>query len=81
MYVVTVKQADHELSLICVIDQQAIETLLRLAEEYAGHGKNFGQQGQESAKGAHDQDGLKKAEADLRVYLYRTVETRSAFAD
>ena len=48
-------------------DQKAIETLLRLAEEYAGHGKNVGQQGQSSAKGAYGQEGLQAAEADLTV--------------
>ena len=48
-------------------DQQAVETLLRLAEEYAGHGKNLGQQGQTSAKGAHGQDSVQTAQADLKV--------------
>ena len=47
--------------------QQAIETLLRLAEIYAGHGKNLHQQGQSNLKDAHEDDHLKAAEADLRV--------------
>ena len=48
-------------------DQQAIDTLLRLAEEYAGHGKSLANESHGTAKGAHDQDGLKNAEADLLV--------------
>jgi hypothetical protein len=59
--------ADYNLVTDFGTDQQAVETLLRLAEEYAGHGKNLAGQGQESAKGAHDQDTLKTAETDLRV--------------
>ena len=56
-----------KLVLIDSVDQQAIDTLLRLAEEYAGHGKNMAQQGQGSVKGARNQDSLGVAEADLRV--------------
>lgn len=48
-------------------DTQAIDTLLGLAEQYAGHGKNMASQGQSSAKGARNQDSLTTAEADLRV--------------
>lgn len=48
-------------------DQRAIDTLLRLTEEYARHGKGLAGQGQDSAKGARDQDSLKTAEADLKV--------------
>lgn len=50
-----------------ITDQQAIETLLSLAEEYAGHGKNISQQGAGTVKGAHDDSALTTAEADLRV--------------
>ena len=50
-----------------ILDQQAIETILNLAEQYAGHGKNIGQQGAGSVKGAHDDSALTTAEADLRV--------------
>ena len=60
-----------KLVLTLLIDQQAVETLLRLAEEYAGHGKNLAGQGQDSAKGAHDQDTLKTAETDLKVRFSR----------
>lgn len=48
-------------------DQQAIETLLRLAEEYTGHSKTLASHGQGQVKGAHDQDSLQSAEADLKV--------------
>ena len=48
-------------------DQQAIDTLLRLAEEYTGHSKNIAAQSQGAVKGAHSQDSLTTAEADLRV--------------
>ena len=48
-------------------DQQAVETLLGLAEEYAGHGKNISQQGAGTVKGAHGDSALTTAEADLRV--------------
>lgn len=50
-------------------DQQAIETLLNLAEEYGGHGKNLSQQGVGSVKGAHSDTALTAAETDLRVCL------------
>ncbi len=49
------------------LDQQAIETLLGLAEEYGGHGKNLSQQGAGTVKGAHSDNALTTAEADLRV--------------
>ncbi|KAL8657605.1 MAG: hypothetical protein Q9226_001748 [Calogaya cf. arnoldii] len=47
--------------------QQAIETLLNLAEEYSGHGKNLSQQGAGSVKGAHGDNALTSAETDLRI--------------
>lgn len=49
------------------LDQQAIETLLSLAEEYGGHGKNLSQQGAGSVKGAHSDTNLTSAETDLKV--------------
>jgi len=64
------------------IDQRAIETLLRLAEEYSGHSKNVAQQGHGAVKGAHTDDSLQMAEADLKVLLpYRFCERTSANAD
>jgi hypothetical protein len=46
---------------------RAIETLLRLAEQYAGHSKHLALQGQGAVKGAHADDSLQIAEADLKV--------------
>jgi hypothetical protein len=48
-------------------DETAVETLLSLAEEYTGHSKTIAAQGKESVKGAHDDNALTAAEADLRV--------------
>ncbi|KAF2838047.1 hypothetical protein M501DRAFT_1017080 [Patellaria atrata CBS 101060] len=57
---------------------QAIDTLLRLAEEYTGHGQNLAQQGSETVKGAHTgNDPLHKAEADLRTLLERFANSTS----
>ncbi|KAF1971070.1 hypothetical protein BU23DRAFT_648497 [Bimuria novae-zelandiae CBS 107.79] len=49
--------------------QSAIETLLNLAERYAGHGRDIAQQGKGSVQGAHQDDALQLAEADLKVRL------------
>lgn len=46
---------------------QAIETLLRLAEEYTGHSKAVAQQGTGNVKGVRTQDSLQLAETDLKV--------------
>lgn len=45
----------------------AVETLLNLAERYAGHGRDVAQQGKGSVQGAHQDDALQLAEADLKV--------------
>ncbi|KAL9040803.1 MAG: hypothetical protein Q9180_001687 [Flavoplaca navasiana] len=58
--------------------QQAIETLLNLAEEYSGHGKNLSQQGAGSVKGAHGDSALTSAETDLRTLLERFANYTSA---
>lgn len=50
---------------------QAVDTLLRLAETYGGHASNVTQQAIGSAKGAHDDSALQKAEADLKVCYSR----------
>jgi hypothetical protein len=47
--------------------QQAVTTLLSLAEQYAGHGTNIANQSTGTVKGAHTDDALKTAEADLKV--------------
>lgn len=57
--------ADGELTF-CT-DQQAIETLLSLAETYAGHASDVGNQSIGTVKGAHDDNSLRSAETDLRV--------------
>ncbi|RMX82626.1 hypothetical protein D0868_15793 [Hortaea werneckii] len=56
---------------------KAIDTLLRLAEEYTGHTKNVAGQGQGAVKGAHDQDTLKSAETDLITLLERFANSTS----
>jgi hypothetical protein len=40
---------------------------LRLAEEYGGHAHTVGTQSSGAVKGAHTDDSLRNAEADLRV--------------
>ena len=49
--------------------QSAIETLLNLAERYAGHGRDIAQQGKGTVQGAHQDDALQLAEADLKVCI------------
>ncbi|KAG2166087.1 hypothetical protein VTO58DRAFT_108947 [Aureobasidium pullulans] len=51
--------------------QQAIDTLLRLAEQYSGHTKNLANQSQGTVKGAHKDDSLQMAEADLKTLIER----------
>ncbi|KAL6704318.1 hypothetical protein ACN47E_008382 [Coniothyrium glycines] len=58
--------------------QRAIETLLRLAEQYAHHGKAVGQQTQGTVAGAHQDNSLKTAEADLKTLLERFANNTSA---
>jgi hypothetical protein len=58
----------HTIPVIDIyIDQQAIETLLGIAEQYAGHGKSLTQQGAGTVKGAHEDSALTAAETDLKV--------------
>jgi hypothetical protein len=49
------------------IDLSAINTLLDLAEQYAGHASNVTQQAAGSVQGAHADTALQRAEADLKV--------------
>ncbi|QDS77420.1 hypothetical protein FKW77_006471 [Venturia effusa] len=58
--------------------QRAVETLLRLAEEYTGHSKNLAGQSTGAVKGAHTDDSLKTAEADLKTLLERFANSTSA---
>ncbi|KAF2724629.1 hypothetical protein K431DRAFT_194268, partial [Polychaeton citri CBS 116435] len=60
--------------------QQAIDTILYLAEEYTGHAKDIAGQSQGTVKGAHTQDTLKSAETDLKTLLERFANGTS-FAD
>lgn len=58
--------------------QQAIETLLGLAETYAGHGRDLSSQGVGTVKGARSDEGLQAAEADLRTLIERFANSTSA---
>jgi len=51
--------------------QQAVETLLRLAEEYTHHSRNVVAQGTGAVKDVHGQDTLQNAESDLKTLLER----------
>lgn len=51
--------------------QQAIETLLRLAEEYTGHTKSIASQTQGTVKDAHGDNSLKNAEYNFKTILER----------
>ncbi|KAL5443786.1 hypothetical protein PMIN07_002958 [Paraphaeosphaeria minitans] len=57
--------------------QRAIDTLLTLAERYAGHGRVVAQQGKGSVQGAHQDDSLQMAEADLKTLLERFANSTS----
>ncbi|KAF2733589.1 hypothetical protein EJ04DRAFT_513090 [Polyplosphaeria fusca] len=57
---------------------RAIDTLLSLAERYAGHGKDVALQGKGSVQGAHTDDSLNLAEADLKTLLERFANSTSA---
>lgn len=58
--------------------QQAVETLLSLAEEYGGHTKNMAQQSAGTVKGAHTDTALTSAETDLKTLLERFANSTSA---
>jgi hypothetical protein len=58
--------------------QQAIDTLLQLAETYTGHGRNLAGQGAGTVKGARQDSHLKGAEQNLRVILERFANNTSA---
>lgn len=51
--------------------QQAIETLLDLAETYGRHGRDMSQAGAGTVKGAHADDSLQAAETDLKTLIER----------
>lgn len=56
---------------------RAVETLLRLAEDYAGHSKNLAGQGSGAVKGAHKDDSLQAAETDLKTLIERFANSTS----
>lgn len=55
--------------LLRSLDQQAIETLLTLAEKYTGHGKNLTSQTGGTVKSITSDDNLKAAQTKLKVRL------------
>ncbi|KAL9113147.1 MAG: hypothetical protein Q9227_002759 [Pyrenula ochraceoflavens] len=57
--------------------QQAIETLLSLAETYAGHGRDMSTAGAGTVKGAHTDESLKTAETDLKTLIERFANSTS----
>lgn len=50
--------------------QQAISTLLNLAEQYVGHANNVAEQSTGTVKGAHTDSSLQRVEKDLKVCDY-----------
>lgn len=57
--------------------QQAIETLLDLAETYTGHGRDLAQQGSAAAKGARSKNNLQQAETNLKTLIERFANSTS----
>ncbi|WEW61717.1 hypothetical protein PRK78_007211 [Emydomyces testavorans] len=58
--------------------QQAIETLLSVAETYTGHTRDLSKQGAGSLKGARDESsGIKRLESNLRVLIERFANSTS----
>jgi hypothetical protein len=57
--------------------QRAIDTLLSLAETYTGHSRNVASQSSGAVKGAHTDDSLKTAEADLKTLIERFANSTS----
>jgi hypothetical protein len=55
----------------------AVNTLLDLAETYAGHASNVAQQTAGTVKGAHTDDSLTRAEADLKTLIERFANNTS----
>ncbi|KAI9745157.1 MAG: hypothetical protein M1818_001435 [Claussenomyces sp. TS43310] len=58
--------------------QQAIDTLLELAETYSGHANNLAQQSGGAVKGAHADSALQMAEKDLKTLIERFANGTSA---
>ena len=62
-------------------DLRAIDTLLGLAEEYTGHSKTLAAHGKGAVKGAHTDDSLQMAEADLKVFSLQILHPKPVNAD
>lgn len=56
--------------------QQAIDTLLSLAENYRGHAKSVAGEGRSQVEAAHEDDHLRLAESQLKVSRYQEVLLR-----
>ncbi|KAK8154390.1 hypothetical protein BKA80DRAFT_226426 [Phyllosticta citrichinensis] len=56
---------------------RAIETLLRLAEEYAGHGKTVASQGSGAVKGYTSNENIKAGLTDLKTLIERFANSTS----
>lgn len=57
--------------------QQAIETLLSLAETYGGHANTLSNQGAGTVKGAHEDNSLRSVEANLKTLIERFANSTS----
>ncbi|KPI35148.1 uncharacterized protein AB675_1363 [Cyphellophora attinorum] len=57
--------------------QQAIETLLNLAETYAGHANTVAKDSHGTVKGAHTDNSLQSAEANLKTLIERFANSTS----
>ncbi|QIW95304.1 hypothetical protein AMS68_000822 [Peltaster fructicola] len=56
---------------------RAIDTLLRLGEEYTGHAKNVAGQSVDAVQGGREQTSVQRAEADLKTLLERFANSTS----
>jgi hypothetical protein len=56
----------------------AVDTLLDLAEQYAGHASNITQQSIGSVQGAHADTSLQRAESDLKILIERFANNTSS---
>lgn len=57
--------------LTCLVDQQAIDTLLNLAETYAGHTKSVTKQTVGTVQEAHADTNLQRVERNLKTLIER----------
>ncbi|KAL7271311.1 hypothetical protein RUND412_005943 [Rhizina undulata] len=58
--------------------QKAIDTLLRLAENYSGHGRTLATEGSGTVKSAHKDSHLRSAEENLKTLIERFANNTSA---